>query len=205
MKYVDGVLEFDRVHRSIGISAMVLDYFEDPWSFPSPRFRAWVLATKLRNAESGSNFIDHRLRESQQVILAGSGPEQWLLAGDALRSRHVSIPVLGYHVKRARHSLESYTVTANSLPRFKKISRTRVYKGCLSTSTKCAFFVPVLIETIQTWASFIDSDSLMTRATCNCGRVRREHFGKWPPGRQESCGSRSTAGKKTVFLRPKSR
>src|SRR6266566_2694863 len=69
MKYVDGVLEFDRVHRSIGISAMVLDYFEDPWSFPSPRFRAWVLATKLRNAESGSNFIDHRLRESQQVIL----------------------------------------------------------------------------------------------------------------------------------------
>src|SRR6266404_3664820 len=82
MKYVDGVLEFDRVHRSIGISAMVLDYFEDPWSLPSPRFRAWVLATKLRNAESGSNFIDRRLRKSQQVILAGSGPEQWLLAGD---------------------------------------------------------------------------------------------------------------------------
>jgi hypothetical protein len=48
---------------------MVLHYFEDPWSFPSPRFRAWVLATKLRNAESGSNFIDHRLWESQQVIL----------------------------------------------------------------------------------------------------------------------------------------
>jgi len=70
MKYVDRVLKFDRVHRSIGVSAMVLDYFEDPWSFPSPRFRAWVLATKLRNAESGSNFIDHRLWESQQVILA---------------------------------------------------------------------------------------------------------------------------------------
>ena len=99
MKYVDRVLKFDRVHRSIGVSAMVLDYFEAPWSFPSPRFRAWVLATKLRNAESGSNFIDHRLWESQQVILAGSGPEQWLLAGDPLRSRHVIIPVLGYHVK----------------------------------------------------------------------------------------------------------
>jgi hypothetical protein len=69
MKYVDRVLKFDRVHRSIGVSAMVLHYFEDPWSFPSPRFRAWVLATKLRNAESGSNFIDHRLWESQQVIL----------------------------------------------------------------------------------------------------------------------------------------
>ena len=81
MKYVDGVLEFDRVHRSIGISAMVLDYFEDPWSFPSPRFRAWVLATKLRNAESGSNFIDHRLRESQQVNLAGSGPESGFSPG----------------------------------------------------------------------------------------------------------------------------
>jgi hypothetical protein len=79
---------------------MVLDYFENPWSFPSPRFRAWVLATKLRNAESGSNFIDHRPWESQQVILAGSGPEQGLLAGDALRSRHVIIPVLGYRVKR---------------------------------------------------------------------------------------------------------
>src|SRR5258708_22384888 len=73
------------------------------------------------------------------------------------------------------------------------------------TSTESAFFVPVLIETIHTWAYFIDSDSLMARATCNCGRVRREHFGKWPPGRQESCGSRSTAGKKTVFLWPKSR
>src|SRR5438309_3653148 len=123
MKYVDGVLEFDRVHRSIGISAMVLDYFEDPWSFPSPRFRAWVLATKLRNAESGSNFIDHRLRESQQIILAGSGPEQWLLAGDTLRSRHVIIPVLGYRVKRARHSLESYTVTARSraIPTFRRL------------------------------------------------------------------------------------
>jgi hypothetical protein len=35
MKYVDGLLEFDRVYRSIGVSAMVLDYFEDPWSFPS--------------------------------------------------------------------------------------------------------------------------------------------------------------------------
>ena len=69
MKYVDGVLEFDRVHRSIGISAMVLDYFEDPWSFPSPRFRAWVLATKLRNAESGSNFIDHRLRKTNRSSL----------------------------------------------------------------------------------------------------------------------------------------
>jgi hypothetical protein len=74
-----------------------------------------------------------------------------------------------------------------------------------ATRTNSAFFVPVLTETIHTWASFIDSDPLMTRATCNCGRVRREHFGKWPPGRQESCGSRSTAGKKIVFLRPKSR
>jgi len=73
------------------------------------------------------------------------------------------------------------------------------------TSTESAFFFPVLIETIHTCASFIDSDSLMARATCNCGRVRREHFGKWPPGRQESCGSRSPAGRKTVFLRPKSR
>jgi hypothetical protein len=30
---------------------MVLDYFEDARSFPSPRFRAWVLTTKLRNYE----------------------------------------------------------------------------------------------------------------------------------------------------------
>jgi hypothetical protein len=43
MKYVDGVLKFDRVYRSIGVSAMVLDYFEDAWSFPSPRFRAGCL------------------------------------------------------------------------------------------------------------------------------------------------------------------
>ena len=44
---------------------MVLDYFEDAWSFPSPRFGAWMLSTKLRNAERGPNFIDNRLRESQ--------------------------------------------------------------------------------------------------------------------------------------------
>src|SRR5258708_30379175 len=69
------------------------------------------------------------------------------------------------------------------------------------TSTESAFFVPVLIETIHTCAYFIDSDSLMARATCNCGRVRREHFGKWPPGRQESCGSRSTAAKRTLVFR----
>src|ERR1700741_2379561 len=82
----------------------------------------------------------------------------------------------------------------------------RVNRHCKwSHFTDSAFFMPMLIETIHTWASFIDSDSLMTRATCNCGRVRREHFVKWPPGRQESCGSRSAAGKKTVFLRPKSR
>src|SRR5215467_16408872 len=35
-----------------------------------------------------------------------------------------------------------------------------------------------LIETLHAWASFIDSDSLMARATCNCGRVRRDHFGE---------------------------
>ena len=82
---------------------------------------------------------------------------------------------------------------------------TCIEASCATTYVNSAFFVPVLIETIHTWASFIDSDSLMARATCNCGRVRREHFGKWPPGRQESCGSRSTAEKRTVFLRPKSR
>ena len=60
-----------------------------------------MLATKLRNAVSGSNFIDHRFWESQQVILAGSGPEQGLLAGDALRSRHAIIPVL---VRQAANS-----------------------------------------------------------------------------------------------------
>jgi len=35
--------------------------------------------------------------------------------------------------------LESYTVTANSLPRFKDHAHTRVYKGCLSTSTNARF------------------------------------------------------------------
>src|ERR1700731_737496 len=45
----------------------------------------------------------------------------------------------------SRRWLESYTVTANSLPRFKKIPRTRVYTriGCLSTSTKSAFSIQV--------------------------------------------------------------
>src|SRR5256886_15709682 len=38
MKYVDGALKFDRVHRSIGVSPMVLDYFENPWSSPRQGF-----------------------------------------------------------------------------------------------------------------------------------------------------------------------
>jgi hypothetical protein len=36
--------------------------------------------------------------------------------------------------------LESHTVTANSLPHFKDH---RVYKGCFSTSPKCAYFIQV--------------------------------------------------------------
>src|SRR5260370_892501 len=70
MKHVDCALKFDRVHRPIGVCAMVLDYFEDAWSFPSPRLRAWMLSTKLSDTESGSNFINNRLGKSQQVIFA---------------------------------------------------------------------------------------------------------------------------------------
>ena len=50
----------------------------------------------------------------------------------------------------------------------------RVNRHCKwSHFTDSAFFVPMLIETIHTCAYFIDSDSLMTRATCNLasGRV----------------------------------
>src|SRR5712664_2762906 len=83
---------------------MVLDHFEDSWPFPSPGLRVRVLSPELGNAESGSNFIDNRLGESQQVIFARSGPEQWLLAGDPVRSCHVIIPVLGYRVKRRNSS-----------------------------------------------------------------------------------------------------
>src|SRR4029077_9097284 len=72
------------------------------------------------------------------------------------------------------------------LAAFVQPRKSRGQRRNFGTSTESAFFVPVLIETIHTCAYFIDSDSLMTRATCNYGRVRREHFGKWPPGRQES-------------------
>src|SRR5258706_15801930 len=99
MKHVDRTLKFHRVNGPIGVRSMVPDHFKDAWSLSSPRFCAWVLSAKLCNAESGSNFINNRLRECQQVILARSGPEQRLLAGDALRSCHVIIPVLGYRVK----------------------------------------------------------------------------------------------------------
>src|SRR6266850_1923847 len=99
MKHVDSMFRLDRVNRPIGVSAMVLDHFEDSRSLPPPGLRVQVLSPKLSNAESGSNFIDNRLGESQQVILARSGPEQWLFAEDPVRSRHVIIPVLGYLVK----------------------------------------------------------------------------------------------------------
>src|SRR5260370_19286677 len=99
MKHVDGALKLDRVNSSVGVCAMVLDHFEDPWSLPSPRFGAWVLSAKLCNAESGSNLIDNPRGESQQVLLVRTGPEQWLLAGDPTRSRHIIIPVLGCRVK----------------------------------------------------------------------------------------------------------
>src|SRR5216684_8902136 len=104
MKHVDSIFKLDRVNGPIGVCAMVLDHFEDSWPFPSPGLRVRVLSPKLGNAESGSNFIDNRLGESQQVIFARSGPEQWLLAGDPVRSCHIIIPVLGYRVKRTNSS-----------------------------------------------------------------------------------------------------
>src|SRR6267143_2277454 len=107
MEHVDSTLEFDRVNGPIGVCAMVLDHFKDAWSLTSPGFRAWVLTPELCNAESDSNFIDNRLGESQQLILARSSPEQWLLAGDPLQSRHVIIPVLGYSVKRPNFQISS--------------------------------------------------------------------------------------------------
>src|SRR5579859_2927515 len=104
MKDINRPLKFDRVNSPIGVSGMVVDHLEHAWSLPSPRFRAWVLSAKLCNAEGRSNFIDDRPGESQQVVLARSGPEQRLLAGDPLRSCHVIIPVLGYLVKRSNSS-----------------------------------------------------------------------------------------------------
>jgi hypothetical protein len=38
---------------------MVLNYLEDAWSLPAPRFRVWVLSAKLCHAESGPNFVDN--------------------------------------------------------------------------------------------------------------------------------------------------
>src|ERR1700693_5153683 len=104
MKHVDSTPKFNRVNSAIGVRAIVLDHFEDPWSLPSPRFRARVFPTKLCNAEGGSNFIDNRFGESQQVFLARCGPEQRLLAGYPLRSRHRIIPVLGVRVNRLTSS-----------------------------------------------------------------------------------------------------
>src|SRR5258706_13499546 len=81
---------------------------------------------------------------------------KWLSAGARQDLRRVVDSTVGDVVQLVRtlpsRWLESYTVTANSLPRFKKISRTRVYKGCLSTSTKCAFSIQVDLrpEPLQT-------------------------------------------------------
>src|SRR5260370_42232707 len=99
MEHIDSELKFHGIDRRIGVCAVIFDHFKDagPWS--SPRFRAWMFPAKLRNAESGSNLIDNSLRESQQIILARSGPEQRLLAGNPHRSCHPIIPVLGYRVK----------------------------------------------------------------------------------------------------------
>src|SRR5713101_9308380 len=98
MKHVDNIFKLDRINRPIGVRAMVLDHFEGSRSLPPPGLRVRVLSPKLGDAESGSNFIYNPFGESQQVIFARSGPEQWPLAGDPVRSCHVIIPVVGYRV-----------------------------------------------------------------------------------------------------------
>jgi hypothetical protein len=61
VKHLNSTLKFDGVNRSIDVSAMVPNDLENSWSLASPWFRAWVLSTKLSNAESSPDFGDNRL------------------------------------------------------------------------------------------------------------------------------------------------
>jgi hypothetical protein len=65
MKNIDSAFKSNRVNCTIRVATVVLDDFEDPRPFPSPRFGARVLAAKLRDAQSRANPILDNLREGQ--------------------------------------------------------------------------------------------------------------------------------------------
>jgi len=58
---------------------MVCDDLENPGSFTLPVLGMGVSSTKLRNAQSSSNFILDLFRKLQQITLSGTHPGELLL------------------------------------------------------------------------------------------------------------------------------
>ena len=72
MQNVNCMFELDRVHHATGAGAIIRDHFEDAGPLASPRLRAGMLSGELRDAQSGSKFIDNR-RASSSLASVGAG------------------------------------------------------------------------------------------------------------------------------------
>src|SRR6266699_1632206 len=57
VKHIDSPFKSNGINRSIGVPAMIVNYFEDARSLTLPGPRTWVFASKPRHAEGGSNLI----------------------------------------------------------------------------------------------------------------------------------------------------
>src|SRR5271154_5373857 len=88
MQNVNCMFELDRVHHAIAAGAMICDHFEDARPLASPGLRAGMLSGELRNAQSGSKFIDNRCGKVQQISLTRTRPEQRFFAVDPVRPCH---------------------------------------------------------------------------------------------------------------------
>jgi len=65
MQDVCSVLKPHRIHGPVGVASVILYDFENSSAFACPRLRLRMLSTKLRDAQSDTNFVLHSLGEFQ--------------------------------------------------------------------------------------------------------------------------------------------
>ena len=70
MEHINRPLKLHGIDGPIGVTFMILNYFQHPRPFAFPRFRVGMLAAKLRHTQSDANFILHCPRKPQQIVLS---------------------------------------------------------------------------------------------------------------------------------------
>src|SRR5450432_1467785 len=92
---VDRSLKLHRVVRPVCIASGVLHNFQNARAFALPRFRAGILSTKLRHAQTDADFVFDSFGTIQQIALGRPDPKERPFAGKFDESRHEDYPIIG--------------------------------------------------------------------------------------------------------------